>query len=119
MVAAITITPIRSAAAGTGSFRSTSTCPAARPPRKRCSMACCCCRRRSGAPAPSNAEKNTMTDPADMIVPLLREMRAENLEQHEQTRAMVMAPDKRLGGVEDAQRSFRQALTADPLLSKL
>jgi hypothetical protein len=60
-----------------------------------------------------------MTDPADMIVPLLREMRAENLAQHEQTRALVMAPDKRLGGVEETQRSFRQALTADTLLSKL
>ena len=32
-----------------------------------------------------------MSDPADIIVPLLREMRAENLEQHEQTRALVMA----------------------------
>ena len=60
-----------------------------------------------------------MTDPADMIVPLRREMRAENLEQHEQTRALVMMLDKRLGGVEDAQKSFRQALTADTLLSKL
>jgi hypothetical protein len=27
-----------------------------------------------------------MTGPADMIAPLLREMRAENLAQHEQTR---------------------------------
>jgi hypothetical protein len=60
-----------------------------------------------------------MTDPADMVVPLLREMRAENLAQHEQTRALVMALDKRLGGVEETQRSFRQALTADTLLSKL
>jgi hypothetical protein len=60
-----------------------------------------------------------MTDPADMIVPLLREMRAENLAQHEQTRALVTMLDKRLGGVEEAQKSFRQALTADPLLSKL
>ena len=60
-----------------------------------------------------------MTDPADMIVPLLREMRAEKLAKHEQTRALVMALDKRLGGVEETQRSFRQALTADTLLSKL
>jgi polyhydroxyalkanoate synthesis regulator phasin len=30
-----------------------------------------------------------------------------------------MALDKRPGGVEDAQRSFRQALTADTLPSKL
>jgi len=60
-----------------------------------------------------------MTDSADMIVPLRREMRAENLAQHEQTRAMIAALDKRLGGVEDAQKSYRQALTADTLLSKL
>jgi hypothetical protein len=60
-----------------------------------------------------------MTDPADMIVPLLREMRAENLVEHERTRALVMTLDKRLGGVEEVQKSFRQALTADTLLSKL
>ena len=60
-----------------------------------------------------------MTDPADMIVPLLREMRAENLAQHEQTRALVEALGKRRGRVEDAQGSFRQAMTADTLLSKL
>jgi hypothetical protein len=60
-----------------------------------------------------------MTDPADMIVPLLREMRAENLAQHEQTRALVVALEKRLGGVEGSQNNFRQALTADTLLSKL
>jgi len=59
-----------------------------------------------------------MTDPADMIVPLLREMRAENLPQHGQTRGLMVL-DKRLGGVEDAQMSFRQALTADTLLSRL
>jgi predicted RNA polymerase sigma factor len=60
-----------------------------------------------------------MTDPADMIVPLLRELRADNLAQHEKTQAMIAALDKRLGGVENAQKSYRQALTADTLLSKL
>jgi hypothetical protein len=60
-----------------------------------------------------------MTEPADMIVPLLREMRAENLAQHEQTRALVVALERPLGGVEETQTSFRQALTADSLLSKL
>jgi hypothetical protein len=60
-----------------------------------------------------------MTDTADMIVPLLREMRAENLAQHEQTRAMIATPDKRRGGFEGAQSSFRQVLSADSLLSKL
>ena len=43
-----------------------------------------------------------MTDPADMIAPLLREMRAENLAQHEQTRAMIAALLERLGGAGDA-----------------
>ena len=60
-----------------------------------------------------------MTDPADTIVPLLREMRSENLTLHEQTQAPVGALDKRLGGVEEAQKSFRQAMTADTLRSKL
>jgi hypothetical protein len=37
-----------------------------------------------------------MAEPADMIVPLLREMRAENLSEHEKTRAMIALLDKRL-----------------------
>jgi polyhydroxyalkanoate synthesis regulator phasin len=60
-----------------------------------------------------------MAEPADMILPLLPEMRAENAELHEQTRELIKALDKRLGVVEGAQGSFRQALTADTLLSKL
>jgi polyhydroxyalkanoate synthesis regulator phasin len=60
-----------------------------------------------------------MADPADMIVPLLREMRAENASLHEQTRELVKALDRRLGAVEAAQKSYRQALTADTLMSKL
>src|ERR1700722_391029 len=117
-MAAATITiPTRWCAAATASCPSISTCPAARRRRRRCSTACCCCRRRSAAPALSNAKRDAMTDPEDMIVPLLREMRAENLTQHEQTRALVMMLDKRPGGVEGAQKSFRQALTADTLLS--
>ena len=60
-----------------------------------------------------------MADPVDMIVPLLRDMRAENAALHEQTRELIKALDKRLGAVEGAQGSYRQALTADSLLSKL
>ncbi len=60
-----------------------------------------------------------MAEPADMIIPLLREMRAENKSLHEQTRAILAALDKRLGGVESAQRSYRQALTSDTLMSRL
>ena len=60
-----------------------------------------------------------MAEPSDMIIPMLREMRAENATLHEQTRAMIAALDKRLGTVEGAQKSFRSALSADTLLSKL
>ena len=60
-----------------------------------------------------------MPEPADMIVPLLREMRTENAALHEQTRELIKDLDKRLGAVESAQNSYRQALTADTLLSKL
>jgi hypothetical protein len=60
-----------------------------------------------------------MADPVDMVIPLLREMRAENAALHEQTRELIKALDKRSGVVEGAQGSFRQALTADTLFSKL
>jgi len=60
-----------------------------------------------------------MADPVDMIVPLLREMRAENAASDEQTRALIRGLDKRVGAVEETLKSFRQALTADTLLSKL
>jgi hypothetical protein len=60
-----------------------------------------------------------MADPEDMVLPLLREMRAENRTEHEETRTMIRALDRRMGGVEEAQKSYRQALSADSLLSKL
>jgi hypothetical protein len=60
-----------------------------------------------------------MADSMDMILPMLREMRAENAALHEQTRAMLKELDRRLGTVEAAQVSYRQALTADTLMSKL
>jgi polyhydroxyalkanoate synthesis regulator phasin len=60
-----------------------------------------------------------MAEASDMILPLLREMRQENASLHEQTRGLIQALDRRLGAVEEAQRSYRQALTADTLMSKL
>ncbi len=49
-----------------------------------------------------------MTDPTDMIVPLLREMRTENLAQHEQTRALVMAGEfeERIEALENKMREL-------------
>jgi hypothetical protein len=60
-----------------------------------------------------------MAEPTDLILPMLPEMRAENAALHEQTRTMIAALDRRLGVVEKRQDSFRSALTADSLLSKL
>ena len=60
-----------------------------------------------------------MAAPADMIVPLLREIRAENLDQHDQTRAMIGLLQTPKETLEGAQASFRQALTAGTLMSKL
>jgi hypothetical protein len=53
-----------------------------------------------------------VADPADMILPLLREMRSEigALREH---------MDARFDLLESAQKSFRHALTADTLMSKL
>ena len=53
-----------------------------------------------------------MADPADLIIPMLREMRAENAARHSEVIA-------RLEALERVQASFKQALAADSLLSKL
>jgi hypothetical protein len=60
-----------------------------------------------------------MADPVDMIMPMLREMRAENAAEHEQTRALIKGLEKPVGAVEETLKSVRQAQTADTLLSKL
>ena len=60
-----------------------------------------------------------MAEPSDLIIPMLRELRAENATLHEQTRVMIAALESRLGAIEKRQTSFKSALTADTLLSKL
>lgn len=49
--------------------------------------------------------------PEDMILPMLREMRGEMREQFEEIRA-------RLDKLESGQKTIRQALTADTMMSK-
>ena len=56
-----------------------------------------------------------MADPADMIVPLLGEMRAENAALHDQTRTLIRTLERRLGAIEEAQNRYRQALITDTL----
>ena len=60
-----------------------------------------------------------MTEPYDMIVPLLREMRSENKSLHNATAGRLDLIERRLKSLEETQVSYRHALTADSLLSKL
>lgn len=60
-----------------------------------------------------------MAETSDMILPLLREMRAENAERHGQSIERFRAVEERLDKMEATLATFRQALTADSLLSKL
>jgi hypothetical protein len=60
-----------------------------------------------------------MTEPTDMIMPMLRDMRGENEARHGEVLARFDRVEQRLKKLEDAQVSFKQALTADSLLSKL
>ena len=60
-----------------------------------------------------------MAEPEDMILPMLRDMRVENLGEHKRTREQIDRMERRLAKIEAAQSSFRQALSADSLMSKL
>jgi hypothetical protein len=60
-----------------------------------------------------------MAEPADMILPLLREMRPENAERHAQSLERFTAVERPLDRMEESLGSFRQALSADSLLSKI
>ena len=59
-----------------------------------------------------------MAEPADMIVPLLREMRPENAARHGEVLGRFELIERRLNALEVAQVSFKQALAADSFLSK-
>ncbi len=50
-------------------------------------------------------------EPEDMIVPMLREMRAEMRQQ-------FLDVNQRLDKLESGQKTIRQALTADTMMSK-
>jgi hypothetical protein len=60
-----------------------------------------------------------MAEPAEMIVPLLREMRSENATRHTETMGRFDVIERRINSLETAQTSFKQGLTADSLLGKL
>ena len=60
-----------------------------------------------------------MAEPVDMILPLLREIRADiaaNDTRADRRQELLL---RRIDKLDDQQKSFRQALSADSLLSKL
>ena len=52
-----------------------------------------------------------MFEPKDLVVPMLREMRSQMDKRFD-------GVDQRLDKIESAQKSFRNALTADTMMSK-
>ena len=60
-----------------------------------------------------------MADASDMILPMLREMRAEMATRFDATDGRLEAIDRRLNAMESVQESFKHALTSDTLLSRL
>jgi polyhydroxyalkanoate synthesis regulator phasin len=60
-----------------------------------------------------------MPEPTDMILPMLRELREEILTSRGESRTQFETLERRLQSLEAVQVSFKQALSADSLLSKL
>ena len=54
-----------------------------------------------------------------MSIPMLRDMRAELSARFDKSDGRFDAMDRRMSAIENAQVSFKQALTADSPLSKL
>jgi hypothetical protein len=60
-----------------------------------------------------------MAEPEDIILPVLREMRAEIAAGRQEGRDGLRIVEGRLNKLEQILNSYRHALTADSLLSKL
>ncbi|WP_306119921.1 hypothetical protein [Roseitalea sp. MMSF_3546] len=60
-----------------------------------------------------------MPEPEDMVMPMLREMRAEMRESFASAQRRFDGVDERLDRIEEAQKNFRHALTADTMMSRL
>tara|TARA_R110002020_G_scaffold6361_10_gene26884 strand:+ start:1633 stop:1884 length:252 start_codon:yes stop_codon:yes gene_type:complete len=60
-----------------------------------------------------------VSEPKDMIIPMLQEMRAENRDLRTEMRDEFAAVKKRLDTIDGRQKSFNNALTADTMMSRL
>ncbi len=59
-----------------------------------------------------------MPEPKDMIVPMIREMRKAMDERFDEVDVQFKGVNQRLEKIDSTQKSFRQALTADTMMSK-
>lgn len=59
-----------------------------------------------------------MTEPKDMIIPMLKEMRAETGDLRVEMKEEFAAVKKRLDTIDGRQKSFNNALTADTMMSR-
>ena len=59
-----------------------------------------------------------MSEPEDMIIPMLREMRNQMSEFQDENRQQFQDVNKRLDSLEVGQKSIRHALTADTMMSR-
>ena len=60
-----------------------------------------------------------MTEPKDMIVPMLKEIRSEMKSGFDTMEQRFQSVEKRLDTIDSRQKSFNNALTADTMMSKL
>ena len=60
-----------------------------------------------------------MAEPADMIVPMLRELREDIRGFREEAAGEFKSVNDRLERIEGRQKSFNHAMTADTMLAKL
>jgi SMC interacting uncharacterized protein involved in chromosome segregation len=59
-----------------------------------------------------------MAEPEDMIIPMLRELRQELRETRGEMKTELGSVRSTLTGLESSMKSFRNALTADTMMSK-
>lgn len=59
-----------------------------------------------------------MAEPNDMILPLLREIRQEMRDSRDELKREMGTVSARVASLEGSMKSFRNALTADTMMSK-